>query len=68
MCISNMSNSKDIISKAAYLLGVPQSIFDNQYEPPMKEIYNVLTTHQVAVRIRVSVKSPSSFSTKSEKV
>ena len=52
MCISNMSNSKDIISKVAFLLGVPQSIFDNQYEPPMKEIYNVLTTHQVAVQIR----------------
>ena len=32
----------DIISKVAYLIGVPKSIFENEHEPPKPEIYETL--------------------------
>ena len=32
----------DIISKVSYLTGVPQRIFDNQHEPPQREIFDIL--------------------------
>ena len=29
----------DIVSKVAYLIGVPKHIFENEHEPPKLEIY-----------------------------
>ena len=29
-----------IVSRVAYLIGVPQKIFENEFEPPKIEIYN----------------------------
>ena len=32
----------DLVSKVAYLIGVPKRIFENEHEPPKLEIYEVL--------------------------
>ena len=32
----------DIVSKIAYLIGVPKQIFENEHEPPKLEIYQTL--------------------------
>ena len=32
----------DIVSKLSFLTGVPQRIFDNQHEPPQREIFDLL--------------------------
>ena len=31
-----------IISKVAYLIGVPKRVFENEFEPPKLEIYETL--------------------------
>ena len=41
-----------IISIAAYLIGVPKRIFDHDYEPPQKEIYERLERNKNARIIR----------------
>ncbi|MBE6613277.1 MAG: NYN domain-containing protein [Ruminococcaceae bacterium] len=35
-------STKDIVSKVAYLIGVPKRIFENEHEPPRLEIYTEL--------------------------
>lgn len=40
----------DIVSKVAYLIGVPKHIFENEHEPPKLEIYEILDKDK-AVRI-----------------
>ena len=42
----------DIISKVAYLIGVPKSIFENEYQSPRIEIYNRLEQDKNARIIR----------------
>ena len=42
----------DIISKVAYLIGVPKSIFENEHEPPKPEIYETLEKDKNARIIR----------------
>ncbi|OON84739.1 hypothetical protein BXO88_15830 [Oribacterium sp. C9] len=42
----------DIISKVAYLIGVPKKIFENENEPPKLEIYNRLELEKKARIIR----------------
>lgn len=42
----------DIISKVAYLIGVPKSIFENEYQSPQIEIYNKLEEDKNARIIR----------------
>ena len=42
----------DIVSKVAYLIGVPLRIFEHQYEPPKIEIYRVLDRDKNARIIR----------------
>ena len=32
----------DIVSKVAYLIGVPKQIFENEHEPPKLDIYERL--------------------------
>lgn len=42
----------DIVSKVAYLIGVRKRIFENEYEPPKLEIYNILEKDKSARIIR----------------
>ncbi|WP_051671710.1 NYN domain-containing protein [Oribacterium sp. P6A1] len=42
----------DIISKVAYLIGVPKKIFENENEPPKVDIYNRLELEKKARIIR----------------
>lgn len=50
---TNYSHSTyEIISKAAYLIGVPKSIFENPHEPPKIDIYRELELNKNARIIR----------------
>ena len=42
----------DIVSKVAYLIGVPKPIFENEHEPPKLEIYELLEKDKSARIIR----------------
>ena len=42
----------DIISKVAYLIGVPKHIFENEHEPPKLEIYEALDKNKSARIVR----------------
>lgn len=42
----------DVVSKVAYLIGVPKSIFENEHEPPVLEIYRQLDQQKNARIIR----------------
>lgn len=42
----------EIVSKVAYLIGVPQRIFENEYEPPKMEVYERLDADKSARIIR----------------
>lgn len=42
----------DIVSKVAYLIGVPKHIFENEHEPPKLEIYETLDKDKAARIIR----------------
>ena len=44
------TNTYEIVSRVAYLLGVPVHIFENEHEPPKKEIYDTLS-HDKSARI-----------------
>ena len=42
----------DIVSKVAYLIGVPKQIFENEHEPPKIDIYERLEKDKTARIIR----------------
>lgn len=42
----------DIVSKVAYLVGVPKHIFENEYEPPRLDIYHALDKDKNARIVR----------------
>lgn len=42
----------DIVSKVAYLIGVPKHIFENEHEPPKLEIYELLEKDKTARIVR----------------
>lgn len=48
----NSGEQYEIVSKVAYLIGVPKRIFDNEHEPPKIEIYNKLEREKKARIIR----------------
>lgn len=50
--IAYKDNTYDIVSKIAYLIGVPKRIFENEYETPKIEIYNELEQDKAARIIR----------------
>ncbi len=55
--MNQISNKKsgdhyEIVSKVAYLLGIPKRIFDNEHEPPMIDYYNELNKEKKARIIR----------------
>lgn len=42
----------DVVSKVAYLIGVPKRIFENEHEPPKLEIYEILDKDKNARIVR----------------
>ena len=50
--IKYKDSTYDIVSKAAYLMGVPKRIFENEHEPPKIEIYDALNKDKNARIIR----------------
>ena len=45
-------NTFDLVSKVAYLIGVPKTIFENEHEPPQIEIYKQLENDKTARIVR----------------
>lgn len=45
-------NTFELVSKVAYLIGVPKTIFENEYEPPQLEIYKQLEKDKTARIVR----------------
>lgn len=50
--LPQLDRRQTVVSKTAYLLGVPTPIFENQHEPPDIEIYQALDAHMPARIIR----------------
>lgn len=50
--ISYKNSTYEIISKVAYLIGVPKRIFENDHEPPKIEIFNRLELNKPARIVR----------------
>lgn len=49
---SNRGQQFDIVSRVAYLIGVPKRVFDNEQQPPKLEIYNQLELQKKSRIIR----------------
>ena len=45
-------NTFDLVSKVAYLIGIPKTIFENEHEPPQIEIYKQLEKDKTARIVR----------------
>ena len=43
--IAYKDSTYELVSKVAYLIGVPLRIFQNEHEPPKIEIYNLSLIH-----------------------
>lgn len=50
--VTYKNSTYEIVSKVAYLIGVPKRIFDNEYEAPKIEVYNKLESDKSARIIR----------------
>ena len=50
--IAYKDSTYELVSKVAYLIGVPLRIFQNEHEPPKIEIYN---------QLEQGIKMPASF-------
>ena len=50
--IQYKDSTYDIVSKVAYLIGVPKQIFENEHEPPKLEIYELLEKDKSARIVR----------------
>ena len=50
--ITYKDSTYEIVSKVAYLIGVPTRIFQNEYEPPKQEVYEKLERDESARIIR----------------
>ena len=46
------NSTYDVVSKIAYLIGVPKRIFENDYEPPKMEVFEQLEKDKNARIIR----------------
>ena len=63
--IAYKDSTYELVSKVAYLIGVPLRIFQNEHEPPKIEIYNRLEQDKNARIIRVPF--PVSWTVKMKK-
>ena len=63
--IAYKGSTYELVSKVAYLIGVPLRIFQNEHEPPKIEIYNRLEQDKMPElsEIYVSSAPPSSATT-----
>jgi hypothetical protein len=63
--IAYKDSTYELVSKVAYLIGVPLRIFQNEHEPPKIEIYNRLEQDKMPElsEIYVSSAPPSSATT-----
>ena len=43
----------EIISKIAYLIGVPKRIFENEHEPPKMEVYDMMAKFFAALSDKI---------------
>ena len=55
--IAYKDSTYELVSKVAYLIGVPLRIFQNQHEPPKIEIYNRLEQDKMPVSFVIYVSS-----------
>lgn len=55
--IAYKDSTYELVSKVAYLIGVPLRIFQNEHEPPKIEIYNRLEQDKNAVLFVIYVSS-----------
>ena len=53
MCMNEAKYQYIIVSKAAYLLGVPKRIFDNEYESPLREVFDEFSQNEDAQKVRL---------------
>lgn len=52
------NSTYEIISKVAYLIGVPQRIFANEFEPPKIEVFDRLEKNRNARIVRDLCQAP----------
>lgn len=55
--IAYKDSTYELVSKVAYLIGVPLRIFQNEHEPPKIEIYNRLDRIKMPVSFVIYVSS-----------
>lgn len=55
--IAYKDSTYELVSKVAYLIGVPLRIFQNEHEPPKIEIYNRLEQDKMPVSFVIYVSS-----------
>lgn len=55
--IAYKDSTYELVSKVAYLIGVPLRIFQNEHEPPKIEIYNRLEQEKMPVSFVIYVSS-----------
>ena len=55
--IAYKDSTYELVSKVAYLIGVPLRIFQNEHEPPKIEIYDRLEQDKNAASFVISVSS-----------
>ena len=55
--IAYKDSTYELVSKVAYLIGVPLRIFQNEHEPPKIEIYNRLEQDKNAASSGIYVSS-----------
>ena len=55
--IAYKDSTYELVSKVAYLIGVPLRIFQNEHEPPKIEIYDRLEQDKNARSFAISVSS-----------
>ena len=55
--IAYKDSTYELVSKVAYLIGVPLRIFQNEHEPPKIEIYDRLNRIKMPVSFAISVSS-----------
>lgn len=55
--IAYKDSTYELVSKVAYLIGVPLRVFQNEHEPPKIEIYNRLEQDKMPVSFVIYVSS-----------
>lgn len=59
--IAYKDSTYEIVSKVAYLIGVPVRMFENEHDPPKLEVYERLSQDNLCSGIALRASSTSSF-------